>query len=468
MIRVSLVLAAVGYASTLPAADRPNVVFVLMDDLRWDDLGCAGHPFAQTPHIDRLAREGARFTNAFSVTALCSPSRASFFSGLYPHAHGITDNTDRAAQSRALETFPMLLKRAGYETAFVGKWHMGVDGGPRPGFDHWVAVPGQGEYTDPEVNVNGRAVRETGYVTDIFTRHAVEFVRKPHAGPFLLCLSHKAVHPDVAQRADGSLAVTAAGSAGAFVPAERHRGLYPGAAVPRRPNVRDSLVGKPALHRKIPGLPPLGPDTGTPDDVVRNRLRMLAAADDGLGELLRALADTGRLDDTLIVFTSDHGYFYGEHGLSVERRLAYEEAIRIPLVVRYPRLVKAGGTPAATALSIDVLPTLVELAGAPAAKRQHGKSLVTALRGEVGETDRPFLIEHSSDNVFPRAAGLGYRAVRAVGKKYIRYTDLAGADEMYDLAADPYEMTNLAGDPSHAAAAQALRNEIDRLVRAAE
>ena len=173
-------------APTLQAQSRPNVVFVLVDDLRWDELGCTGHPFASTPNIDRLAREGANFRNAFASTPLCSPSRAAFLTGTYSHTNGMTDNVARDALSHRLVTWPRLLHEAGYRTAFLGKWHMGNDDSPRPGFDRWVSFRGQGTYLNPALNVDGRATSSTGYITDILTRYAVEFIRDSSCGTVLL------------------------------------------------------------------------------------------------------------------------------------------------------------------------------------------------------------------------------------------------------------------------------------------
>src|SRR5215213_1769092 len=163
MKAIVLALALVLSLRTASLAVSPNILVILVDDMRWDDLGCAGHPFSKTPHMDRIAREGSRFLNAFAVTPLCSPSRATLLTGLYPHTHGIRDNTDRSAQSHKLVTFPQWLQRAGYRTAFIGKWHMGNDDSPRPGFDHWVCLKGQGSTFNPEVNVNGSSGREAGY-----------------------------------------------------------------------------------------------------------------------------------------------------------------------------------------------------------------------------------------------------------------------------------------------------------------
>ena len=453
-----------GVAPATPAPaprPRPNILVVVVDDLRWDELGAAGHPYVKTPNIDRIAREGARFTNAFATTPLCSPSRASLLTGLYARTHGIVDNTDRSARSHQLATFPRVLQGAGYETAFIGKWHMGVDDSRRPGFDEWVGMKGQGEAIDPELNDNGRRTRVKGYVTDIFTDRALAFLARPRQGPFLLYIAHKALHPNTAQAADGS--VSAIGEGG-FIAAERHRSLYAADVPPRRPSVGTAPRGKPALLRRIGDLPPLGPATGTDDGTIRDRQRMLAAVDESMGRILSALEESGRLDDTVFVFTSDHGYFYGEHGLSQERRLAYEETIRIPLFIRYPPRVKAGTTPARFALTIDLAPTLVELAGAPAMTAVEGRSLVPLLEGRSTPWRSAFLIEYWSDTVFPRMLTMGYDAVRGERYKYIRFRELEGMDELYDLQSDPYEMTNLVGDARKARVLARMKAELQRLL----
>ena len=452
--------------SSSPSAprSRPNIVVVVVDDLRWDELGVVGHPYVKTPNIDRIAREGARFTNAFATTPLCSPSRASLLTGLYARTHGIVDNTDRSARSHQLATFPRALRAAAYETAFIGKWHMGVDDSRRPGFDEWVSMKGQGEANDPELNDNGRRAQVKGYVTDIFTDRALAFVERPREKPFLLYIAHKALHPNIAQAADGS--VTNIGEGG-FVPAERHKTLYAADVPPRRPNALVAPRGKPALLRTIGGLPPLGPATGTDDGTIRDRQRMLAAVDESVGRILAALERAGRLDDTVFVLTSDHGYFYGEHGLSLERRLAYEEAIRIPLFIRYPRAIKAGLTPAQFALTIDLAPTLLELGGVAVPTDVQGRSLVPLLEGRAPRWRDSFLVEYFSDTVFPRMVTMGYDAVRGERYKYVRYRELSGMDELYDLESDPYEMTNLIDDARSAPALARMKAELQRLIRAA-
>jgi N-acetylglucosamine-6-sulfatase len=454
--------AALVVASAAIAAEpRPNILLVVVDDLRFDDFGAAGHPFARTTHLDRVAREGAQFKNFFAVTPLCSPSRANILTGQETRHHGILDNTERSPLSHRLPTFARSLQAAGYNTGFIGKWHMGNDPTPRPGFDFWISMKGQGEVADPELFENGRLARAPGYVTDIFTQRAVSFLQQPRTAPFLLMLSHKALHPNKVQRADGT---TAAIGEGGFIPAERHKALYAGAQPSRRGNYAVPPKGKPALERPIPGLKPLGPDTVTPDETIRDRLRMLAAVDEGIGQILAELEKQGTLNQTVVMVIGDNGYFYGEHGLSEERRLAYEESIRLPLLVRYPPLVKAGAEPTGMALTTDLAPTIVELARAPALSGIDGRSLLPLFTRTPADWRKSFLIEYTTDIVFPRTLKMGYDAVRTERYKFIRYRDLVGMNELYDLQEDPFELTNLMASPAAAGVRQQMETELGRLL----
>ncbi|HSF19704.1 MAG TPA: sulfatase [Vicinamibacteria bacterium] len=437
--------------------ERPNFLVVVVDDLRWDDVGAYGHPFVSTPNIDRIAREGARFENAFATTPLCSPSRANILTGLYARRNGIIDNTNRSEKSHELVTFPRLLDEAGYDTAFVGKWHMGNDETRRPGFDYWVSMKGQGEAIDPNLHENGKTSKVEGYVTDLLTDRALDFLARERSEPFALFFAHKALHPNVIQHDDGS---TASIGEGGFIPAERHRGLYADDEIPRRPSYGIPPKGKPALERPIEGLPPLGPDTVTDDETIRDRLRMLQAVDESLGRILEALQRNGELENTVVVVTSDHGYFYGEHGLSAERRLAYEETLRIPLAVRYPNRVAAGTRITQMVLTIDLAPTILELSGVTPPDLD-GRSLVPLLEGKPTEWRHSFFVEYYSDIVFPRIVNMGYEAVRTDRYKLIRYLELENMDELYDLQTDPYEMKNLIDSEEHERVREELRALLD-------
>ena len=415
-------------AAALPAAEaRPNTLFILIDDLRFNALGCLGHPWLKTPNIDRLAREGAILSNAFVTIPLCSPSRACFLTGRWAHSHGILDNTNRSEASHKLVTYPMLQRQAGYETAYVGKWHMGNDDSPRPGFDHWVSFKGQGQYFDPPINVNGQSEIRKGFMTDILNEHAVAFLKKPRRKPFSLYLAHKAVH-------------------GPFTPPDRHRDLYAGEPIPRHPNTQDDRSGKPILTREVETnkknpTAGLGPN----DETVRNQMRLVQAIDDGVGAILQTLTETGQLDNTLIIFTSDNGYFHGDHGLG-DKRAAYEESIRIPMLARYPRWIKPGSRNAALVLSTDIAPTMAEIAGVRPPAEMKGKSLVPLLRGQTKSLRDDFYCEYHFEAQFPRIPT--WRAVRSARWKYIDYPENPAWNELYDLQADPYEMKNRIADPT--------------------
>ena len=450
---------------------RPNIVVIVIDDLRWDELGVTGHPYMRTPHIDRLAHEGARFTHAFHTTPLCSPNRACILTGQYASRHGIIDNVGRDAASHRLPTYPLALQRLGYETAHVGKWHMGNDAAPRPGNDYWVSFPGQGRLVDPELQEDGRRGVVRGYVTDLLNERACAFVSRPRQRPFALYLAHKAVHPDLFQRQDGTVDPD---SLGGYVPADRHRDLYRGETFPRRPNVLSPEIvarAKPALaealarkEREPAGRALLDSLHAGTQEEIRLRAAMMASVDDGVGMLLETLERTGTLDNTLILFVSDNGYFFGEHGLGPERRFAYEDGIRSPLLVRYPGLVRPGTTIDALTLALDIAPTVIDVAGGTPGPHIQGRSLVPLLRGERPAWRSSFLAEYYGEAAIPWLVSMSYKAVRTERHKYIDWTQHPGADELYDLTVDPYELTNLAREPEHAGLRAELRGELGRLV----
>jgi N-acetylglucosamine-6-sulfatase len=458
---------------TADAQPRPNIVVIVIDDLRWDEFGAAGHPWLKTPNIDRLAREGAFLANSFHAVPLCSPNRATLLTGQYPSQHGIIDNVARNRMSHRLETFPATLQKSGYETAFLGKWHMGNDPTPRPGFDLWAGLPGQGRSIDPELYENGRLAVVKGYTTDILTDRAVAFINKPRTGPFLVYLAHKAVHPDVKQLDDGS--VDPSSDVG-YVPAPRHLGTYETQVLPRRPSVVKTLgdLGdKPAIRRAL-AYNATGDVTAIFGNVeaadidettIRRRAEMMLAVDEGIGRILAALEARGQLDNTVFVFSSDNGFFFGEHGLTTERRLPYEESIRNPLIIRYPRVARAGSRPGQLALTVDLAPTLLELAGAPIGAHIQGRSLVPVLRGDASVWRSSILVEfYTYENPFPHLMDMDYRALRTDRYKYIHWVRHPDLDELYDLQTDPFELKNLAREPSAAALRERLRAELGREV----
>jgi N-acetylglucosamine-6-sulfatase len=402
---------------------RPNILFILIDDLRYNAPAYAGHPFVKTPNIDRIAREGAVFDNAFVTTPLCSPSRASFLTGRYVRSHKVIDNTDHDELSHQLITWPRLLHDAGYETGYAGKWHMGTDSSPRPGFDRWISFKGQGVYNDPPLNIDGKETKVNGYITDLLTDYAVEFIRKPRSKPFVMYVAHKAVH-------------------GPFTPADRHKDLFANETISRTPNAQDNWDGKPALQRDVDGKPPVK-GVGSNDELIRNQLRCLTAIDEGVGRILKTLEDTNQMDNTFVVFASDNGYFWGEHHLG-DKRWAYEESLRIPMAMRYPKLIKAGSRIGQMVMNVDMAPTMLTLGGGKFPAELQGHSVLPLFKGPVKNWRTSFLSEYFMEKNFPRVPS--WQAVRDSQWKYIHYTELNGADELYDLKKDPYEMQNMVHD----------------------
>jgi N-acetylglucosamine-6-sulfatase len=353
---------------------------------------------------------------------------------------------------------------------------MGNSADPRPGYDHWVSFPGHGAIVDPVLNENGVQAKHAGYITDLLNERALAFVERPRDRPYALFLAHKAVHPDAFQAPDGTLDPRGAG----YIPAERHKDLYRGETFAPRPNVMapgDAVKAKPAFAEAF-GLreTPAGRkvmdwiQSGSQEEI-RLRAAMMASVDEGVGQLFESLERRGTLDDTLILFLGDNGYFFGEHGLGPERRFAYEEGIRTPFLVRYPRRFEPGRTARPMVLALDIAPTLVALAGGRPRDLvgMQGRSLLPLGRGGARVPwRRSFMCEYFAENAMPWLHGMTYKAVRTDRWKYVHWVqksrDGRACDELYDLKADPYEMTNLARAAAHAATVGRLRRELGRLV----
>jgi N-acetylglucosamine-6-sulfatase len=440
------------------AAGRPSFVVIIADDMARDLFG-QGHrfPFLELPNLERLAARGVQFDRAFVTTSLCSPSRASMLSGLYAHSHRVFTNQS-GDLSAGLDTYPRILQRAGYKTAYVGKWHMDSStDAPRPGFDYWVSFRGQGVYEDPVMNENGRSVKRTGYVTDILTDYAVQWLRGRGNEPFLLILSHKAPHDP-------------------FHPAPRHLGAFPDAALPQPANFEDSFLAKPPWQRRYalcggtaanlarcPDPPPaeLPPWPWPAHEPWRlDYLRTLLALDDSVGSVVATLEAQGLAGSTSVVFVGDNGMFLGEHRLG-DKRLMYEESIRVPFVVAGAGVASPRRT-AAMVLNIDLAPTILELAGTAVPAQMQGRSLVGLLRGQVAAVRDSFLYEYFSDALIPGVpAMLGVRTARWA---YVTYPGLPDAEELYDIDRDPAELTSLAAVPERAAVKADLHDQLDRLL----
>ena len=452
---------------------RPNFLVILIDDLRFDEFGAGGHPYMKTPHIDRIAREGAIFERAFHTTPICSPNRASILSGQYASRHGIIDNVARDAASHRLPNYHLELQRLGYETAHLGKWHMGNDGRPRPGYDYWVSFDGHGRLNDPKLNEQGQYVQHTGHITDIMNAKAVDFVSRKHDRPWSLFFAHKAVHPDAEQAADGTFKMDG------YRPAERHRDLYRGCVFPKKPNMlapAEIVKSKPAweealrLRTSAQSRALLDAIHAGEQEEIRLRACMMAAVDEGVGMLLDALERTGQLDNTFILFLGDNGYFFGEHGLGPERRFAYEEGIRSPFIARYPGRIKAGARVKDLVICQDIAPTLIQLAGGKPGPQIQGRSLLPLLAGKRAGWRKSFLMEYWAENAYPWLVGMTYKAVRTERHKYIRWISRSRdgeLDELYDLDRDPYEVANVINRPAYRTVREKLRRELRRLAVAA-
>lgn len=435
---------------------KSNIIVIVVDDMRFDEWGGGGHPFLKTPAIDKLVAEGTKFQRAYHAVPLCSPNRASILTGQYPSRHGISDNTSRNQESFMLDLFPKYLQNAGFKTAHVGKWHMGNSPMPRPGYDYWLSFEGQGTNYNPKLYEGESESQYKGYITDILTDKSIDFIKKSKDEPFFLYIGHKAVHPEARQRDDGS---TDLNVPKVFIPADRHKGVYASAEFKRSPSfsargiadankpviqnafaIRDELMRQDSLW--IPAI-----DLGTSDQSIRNRAEMMLAVDESLERIVNTLKDLKIDQETTIIFTSDNGYFFGEHGLSLERRLPYEESIKAPLFIKCPSVAKPQSEVYSLALSIDIAATALDLANVEIPKTIQGMSLLPLIKGEKTNVRKDALVEYySNENPFPWTAQLDYRLVVNERYKYIKWLRTEES-ELYDLHADPYEQNNLVHQP---------------------
>jgi arylsulfatase A-like enzyme len=414
---------------------------MLTDDQRWDAVGFVQRrlpdgrfPFLRqsTPNIDRIAATGVWFNNAFVAESLCSPSRAAFLTGKYNHTNGIVNN--HTAFPVNAQTYATLLRAAGYRTGYFGKWHMGSQRA-RPGFDHYASFVGQGRYFDCPLIVNGVDTPTVGWVDDVTTTYAVNFVASSanRPQPFLMVLGFKTTH-------------------GPHTPPARTNALFSTTTIDTPPNATS--------------YPPyfVDPRPSTFGGVAfRNYFRATVGMDQNVGRVLNALDSAGIAEDTIVVFASDNGFHMREHGsyspvqTDGEKRSAYEASIRIPLLVRYPRLTGAGRTIGAAVMNVDLAPTLLQLAGLQPGAGMQGKSWVPLLNGTATSVRNGIFYEYFRESGFvvPRIM-----AFRRDGLKLIRYPDHPEyGREFYDLRVDPWETNNRIADPT-------VRTQVEAMSRA--
>ena len=410
------------------AAKKPNFIFIITDDQRWDAMGAvqkeqgerARFPWFESPAMDRLAAEGVRFRNAFVTLSLCSPSRAAFLTGRYNHANGVINNNTPLPGNAV--THASLLRAAGYRTAYIGKWHMGGQR-ERPGFDYSASFVGQGIYQDCPFEINGVKTPTKGWVDDITTDFAIDWIKQNREATVL----HGRRFQKPAQ------------------PARRRQSA--------RTSAQPLLPPKPAARSPISTSPPIyhrpNPETGefprglADNSVHLDYLRHIKGVDENLGRLLDTLDQLGLAEDTVVVFTSDNGYFLGEHGCG-DKRALYEESLRIPMLARYPRGFAKGLVVDEMVLNIDLAPTFLDLAGVPVPAEMQGASWKELAAGKKPANWRTSFLAQYYKELGDTPTCVGIRTANA---KLVKYSGHAEWTEAFDLSADPYETKNLAVDP---------------------
>jgi len=437
---------------------RKNIIFILSDDHRYDFMGFMNTvPFLETPAMDRMAKDGVHIKNAFVSTSLCSPSRASILTGQFTHRHGVVDNQSLLPDTA--QFFPELLQDGGYQTAYIGKWHMGEHhDNPRQGFDYWASFKGQGTYYNPVINKNGERIEhsDSAYVADVLTDYAMDFFdNRKSDQPFFMYLSHKSVHSD-------------------FAPAPRHNNSYEKENVSYPPTMfpLDDKRGQPENnnynYEDVPdwvkkqryswhGVDYMYHGQIEFDQFYRKYCETLRALDESIAKVIDRLEKEGELENTIIFYMGDNGFSFGEHGL-IDKRHAYEESIRVPLLV-----MASGELPASTDFNqvvqnIDIGPTILDMAGLEKSNEMDGNSFYDLLHQKEIPWRDTIYYEYFWERPFPQPPTT--HAIRTDRYKYIRYHGLWDINELYDIQNDPYEMNNLIRDPEYVKISEQLRNNL--------
>jgi arylsulfatase A-like enzyme len=486
-------------ATGAPQRERkPNILLIVADDHAFQAVGTYGSVLNQTPNIDRIAAEGLRFDRALVTNSICAPSRAVILTGQYSHRNGVLDNTTDFDGGQV--TFPKLLQGAGYRTAAFGKWHLKSE---PTGFDVWEVLPGQGHYYNPDLRTAAGTINRSGYVTDVVTDLAVRFLRqREDEQPFFMWLGHKAPHRN-------------------WLPGPDHLDTYADTDFPEPPTLFDDYANRasPAgnqemeidRHMTLLGdlmLYPSRPEDGNPesdaprweatvgrmypaqrarwefafadsnaayranppegDDLVRwkyqrylrNYLATIASVDDGVGRVLDELDELGLADNTLVVYTSDQGFYLGEHGW-YDKRWIYEESLRTPMLVRWPGEIDAGSSSAALVSNLDLAATFLDAAGVAVPEQVQGPSLLPILRGTLPDDWRDSFYYHYYEAEGPHAVAEHYGVVTD-RYKLVRYP-ATDEWELLDRQLDPLELRSFDADPEHAGTRERLTGELDRL-----
>jgi arylsulfatase A-like enzyme len=443
-----------------PAQSRPNIIFIMSDDHAAHAISAYGSRLIQTPSIDRLGREGMRLANAFVTNSICTPSRAAILTGKYAHVNGVPvfnhiDNSQPMVQK--------YLQQAGYHTGMIGKWHLGGNkpgvGGEPTGFDYWNILPGQGAYFNPAFIENGKGTKYEGYTTDIITDLSIAFLeQRPKDKPFFLMSHHKAPHRN-------------------WQPNEKFRARFADVQLPEPATFNDDYAGRADASRDatmridrdltendLKGPPPPGLSGQALKQwkyqrYMRDYLACVASIDENVGRLLDWLDRNGLADNTIVVYTSDQGFFLGEHNF-FDKRFMYEESLRMPFLVRWPGKIEPGSVANQMILNVDFAPMMLDAAGVKTPPDMQGRSFLPLLQGQAPKdwrTSMYYRYYHPGHHNV--AAHYGIRTAR---HKLIYFNKLEQW-ELYDLETDPNEMKNLYADPAHAGTVKRLKAEMEAL-----